>query len=135
MLPDSLQGKGEQYMVKKLLTVLFLSVLVFALSAPLVAQDTKAKPKKDSWEGTVTIISKDKSTLVVRKGGENIVKTVAYDAMTEWTSQEHGKKATTIDSSQIKEGDRVICRGTYSKDGVLHATLISKRLTEHSAIR
>lgn len=63
------------------------------------------------------------------------MKTVAFDAMTVWESQEHGKKATTIDSSQVKEGDRVICLGTYSKDGVLHATKISKRTTEHSAIR
>jgi hypothetical protein len=47
-----------------------------------------------------------------------------------WDSQEHGsKKVNNIDASEVKDGDRVICKGTFDKDGVLHATLISKRLT------
>ena len=128
-------------MVKKLLTLLFASVLVFSLSTPLLAQKTPAKPEQekakqpDRWEGRVTLVSRDKSTLVVRKLGTNLEKTVAYDSTTEWTSQEHGsKKANTIDASQVKEGDRVICVGTFSKDGVLHATVISKRLTERRTI-
>jgi hypothetical protein len=66
----------------------------------------------------------------VRQSGSSVVKTVAYDIMTQWTSQEHGsKKVNDIDASQVKEEDRVICLGTFGKDGVLHATLISKRLT------
>ena len=127
-------------MVKKLLTLLFSAVLVFSLSTPIFAQATQAKAEKakkqDRWEGSVTIISKDKSTIVVRKAGTNIVKTVAYDSSTEWTSQEHAsKKANSIAASQVKEGDRVICMGTFDKDGVLRATLISKRLTDHSSIK
>ncbi len=71
-------------MLKKLLTLLFVSVLAFPLS------------------------------------------TVA----TRWVSQEHGsQKVNDIDASEVKDGDRVICTGTWDKDGVLHATLISKRLT------
>ena len=118
-------------MLKKLLAVLIMSVLVLSLATPLLAQDPqKDKPKKDRWEGIVTLISKDKSTLVVRKRGSDEKKTIAFDAMTEWSSAEHGsKKATAIDVSQVKEGDRVICVGTFDKDGVLHATLISKRLS------
>ena len=123
-------------MLKKLLTALFSTVLVFSLSAPLLAQETQAKPekeqvkKKDRWEGYVTRVSKDKSTLTVRKSGSTITRTVSWDIFTQWTSQEHGsKKVNDIDASQVKEEDRVICLGTYSKDGVLHATLISKRLT------
>jgi hypothetical protein len=29
----------------------------------------------------------------------------------------------------VKDGDTVICKGTWDKAGVLHATLISKRLS------
>jgi hypothetical protein len=34
-----------------------------------------------------------------------------------------------IDASQVKDDDRVICLGSFDKDGILHATTISKRLT------
>ena len=122
-------------MVKKLLTVLFLSVLVLSLSTPVIAQDANAKPAKTKvakparWEGSVTIVSKDKTTLVVRKTGTSEEKTIFFDSSTQWNSQEHGKKPNMIDASQVKEGDRLICVGHYNKDGTLHATTISKRLT------
>jgi cytochrome c-type biogenesis protein CcmE len=122
-------------MVKKLLTLLIAIAFVLSVSSPLLAQDKPAKAKKDRVEGMVTINSKDKSTLTVRHVGSNTLKTVMFDATTEWTSQEHGsKKANTIDATQVKEGDRVICEGKFDKDGVLHATLISKRLTQHSSL-
>ena len=123
-------------MVKRLLVILFSLVLVFSLATPVLAQADQAKPakekakKQDRWEGTVTLVSKDKSTLTVRANTGSITKLVQHDSSTEWVSQEHSaKKANPIDASQVKEGDRVICLGTFSKDGVLHATLISKRLT------
>ena len=107
--------------------------IAFSLSASLAAQDKPAK--KDRVEGIVSINSAAKSTLTVRQIGSNAAKTCSFDKATEWTSQEHGaKKANTIDSTQVKEGDRVICVGTFDKDGVLHATLISKRLTQHGTL-
>jgi hypothetical protein len=119
-------------MVKKLLTLLFVSVLAFPTSALLVqsaaAQEKTAK--QDRVEGNVVRSSQDKSTLTVREVGSNVEKTVAYDSSTKWVSQYHGsKKVSAIDASQVKDGDRVICEGTLDKDGVLHATLISKRLS------
>ena len=130
-------------MVKKLLVLLFASLLAFPLSA--FAQDapkeTKAEEKAEKkadkkagkaarWDGIVTRVNKDKSTLNVRKVGSSQERTVEYDSSTKWVSQEHGsKKVNDIDSSQVKDGDRVITEGTWDKDGVLHATLISKRLT------
>ncbi|HEV8384418.1 MAG TPA: hypothetical protein VGK99_00830 [Acidobacteriota bacterium] len=123
-------------MVKKLLVVLFSLALVFSLAAPAMAQADQSKPEKekakkqDRWEGNVTLISKEKSTITVRKLGGDMTRTVQYDAGTQWVSQEHSAKTTNpIDASQVKEGDRVICVGTLGKDGVFHATLISKRLT------
>ena len=120
-------------MVKKLLTLMLTSVLAWPLSTAVFAQEApaKAKAEKESrWEGVVIRSNPDKSTLTVRKVGAVLEKTVAYDSSTKWVSQEHGSKTVNdIDVSQVKDNDRVICKGTWSKDGVLHATLISKRLS------
>jgi hypothetical protein len=120
-------------MVKKLLALLFMSVLAFPLSRLAFAQEAPAQEKaakETRWEGIVARSSPDKSTLTVRKVGSSVDKTVQYDSSTRWVSQEHGsKKVNDIDASQVKDGDRVICTGTWDKNGVLHATLISKRLT------
>ena len=121
-------------MVKKLLTLLFTSVLAFPLSTAVFAQDAPAKAepaKQDRWEGVIIRSSSEKSTLTVRKVGSSVEeKTVAYDSSTRWVSQEHGsKKVNDIDASQVKDNDRVICEGSWDKNGVLHATLISKRLS------
>ena len=60
--------------------------------------------------------------MTVRKVGSPIEKTVAYDSSTRWVSQEHGsEKVNNIDASQVKDGDRVICTGTWGNDGVLPA--------------
>jgi hypothetical protein len=126
--------KGEGHMVNKLFTLLFASVLVFAPSTTVFAQAApkEAKAAKPArWEGMVIRVSKDQSTLTVRNVNSSQERTVQYDSSTKWVSQEHGsKKVNDIDSSQVKENDRVITEGTWGKDGVLHATLISKRLTK-----
>jgi hypothetical protein len=121
-------------MAKKLVTLLFVSILAFPLSMAVFAQEApaKAKPAKEArWEGDVQRSSADKSTLTVRKVGSTTdERTVQYDSSTKWVSQEHGsKKVNDIDASQVKDGDRVICKGTWEKKGVLRATLISKRLS------
>jgi Domain of unknown function (DUF5666) len=121
--------------VKKVFTLLFASLIAFSLSSLLAqtaaAQDKMEKTaKQDRWEGVVARSSPDKSTLTVRKVGSTLEKTVQYDSSTKWVSQAHGsKQVNDIDASQVKDGDRVIVRGTTGKDGVLHATLISKRLS------
>ncbi len=122
-------------MVKNLLMLLFVSVIAFPTSALFVeaapAQEKMDKmAKQDRWEGNVVRSSQDKSTLTVRKVGSSEERNVAYDSSTQWVSQKHGsKKVNDIDASQVKDGDRVICQGTWGKDGALHATLISKRLS------
>jgi hypothetical protein len=120
-------------MAKKLLTLLFTSALTFPLSTAVFAQEAptqKEAVKEARWEGVVTRSNPDKSTLTVRKVGSSVEMTVAYDSSTKWVSQEHASKTVNdIDASQVKEGDRVICKGTWGKAGVLHATLISKRLS------
>jgi len=118
-------------MLKRQLGLLFSLVLIFPLAQAVLAQEAApAKAKKDHWEGRVETSDKEKSTLTVRQVGGSIQKTVLYDSSTKWVSQYHGdKKVNNIDSSQVKDGDYVTCVGTYSKDGILHATMISKRLS------
>jgi hypothetical protein len=87
--------------------------------------------KYDRWEGIVIRISPDKSTMTVRASGSNVERAIQYDSSTRWISQEHGsKRVADMDASQIKNNDRVIAMGTWDKDGVLHANVISKRLTK-----
>jgi len=133
-------------MVKKLITLLLalvfalsLSMLAFAQEASKSAEGKEATAqgkaekttKQARWEGVVVRSSPDKSALTVRKVGSSLERTVQYDSSTRWVSQEHGsKKVNDLDASQVKDGDRVIARGTWEKGGgVLHATQISKRLS------
>ena len=117
-------------MAKKIVTLLFMAVLAFPLSTGVFAQDAPAKAEKEArWEGTVVRTSADKSELTVRNSS-GVEMAVMYDSSTHWVGQYHAaKQVTELDASQVKEGDRVICKGTWEKKGVLHATLISKRLS------
>jgi hypothetical protein len=118
--------KKEEYMVKRLLPLLFTFLLALPLSTVAFAQHAA---KEARWEGIVIRSNPDKSTLTVRDRN-SVETTVQYDSSTRWVSQEHGsKKVNDIEASQVKDNDRVICRGTREKAGVFHATLISKRLS------
>jgi hypothetical protein len=122
-------GKKEkkENMLKKQLTLLFALVLIFPLAMAIAGQQAA---KVARWEGTITRSSKENSTLTVRKVGSSDERTVQYDSSTKWVSQYHGEtKTNDITSSDVKDGDRVICTGTWDKPAVLHATLISKRLS------
>ena len=118
-------------MLKKQLGLLFALALIFPLAQAVLAQDAApAKAKEDRWEGRIESSSKDQSRLTVRQEGTTLERTVVYDSSTKWVSQYHAdKKTNDIDPSQVKDGDYVICKGTIGKDGKLHATLISKRLS------
>ena len=116
--------------MKKLLTLLLASVVAIPLATVAFAQEAPAQAKVASWEGDIVRINKEQSTLTVRKVGSTLERTVKYDSSTRWVSQYHGDaKVNDIDASQVKEGDRVICKGTWDKGGALQATLISKRLS------
>ena len=120
-------------MVKKQLGLLFAIAFAFPLALAVFAQDPPAKSKDSKearWEGRVERSSKEQSSLTVRKAGGSLEKTCVYDSSTKWVSQYHAdKKVNDIDVSQVKDGDYVICKGTAEKGGVIHATVISKRLS------
>jgi hypothetical protein len=124
--------------LKKIVNLLLMSVLVCSLGMPAFPQEKEAGTAGDAktgqqgrWEGMVVRTNPDKSQLTVRARGSNTEKTVQYDSSTKWVSQEHGsKQVNQIDAGQVKDDDRVICVGILDKDGMLHASLISKRLTK-----
>jgi hypothetical protein len=119
-------------MFQKQLALLFALVITFPLAMAVVAQEAPAKAKEARWDGNVIRSNKNDSTLTVRKVDSTDERTVVYDSSTKWVSQLHGDtKVNDIDASQVKDGDRVICTGTWDKDKptVLHATLISLRLS------
>jgi hypothetical protein len=119
--------------MKKLLGLLFASLFVFTVIAPVLAQEstpTKKPAKEARWEGTVIRISSDKSTLDVRQANGAVERTIYFDSATVWASQYHADKtANKIDASHVKEGDFVICLGTYNEKNEFHAKTISKRLS------
>ena len=113
-------------MLKKAAVLWGLVSLVAFLSVPGFAEGAA---KETRVEGRIVRSNKDKSTLTVRVG-EVAEKIVHYDASTKWTSQYHGdKKVNTIDASEVKDGDQVICLGSYDDKSEFHATMISKRLS------
>jgi hypothetical protein len=117
-------------MVRCLFVLFCASVILFSLTVAAPAQEkTHKNPSEGRWEGNVVRSNPEKSTLTVQRLDSNIEKTVHYDSGTRWVSQEHGsKKVNVIDSTQVKDHDRVIARGIWDR-GVLYATLISKRLS------
>jgi len=117
--------------MKRLLGLLFAFMFVFAVTTPVRAQESAKKPAKEArWEGTVIRTSSDKSSFDVREVNGDVERTIYFDSATVWTSQSHaGKTANKIDPSDVKQGDRVICLGTYNEKKEFHATTISKRLS------
>jgi len=87
------------------LALFFGIVLAFS---PAVAKDKK--PSKGKITGTVKMINKDKSTLVVMKG--NVERQVVYSGDTKWMyGTQASAKASSMDD--LKEGWYINCDGTF----------------------
>ena len=121
-----------------ILFAIFLAYCSIALAQTAADGQRKADPgtkggtpgKETRWEGRVERRDKDNSSLTVRKSGSSVDRTVVYDSSTKWVSQYHAdKKVNDIDASHIKDGDYVIVKGIIDKAGVIHASVISKRLS------
>jgi hypothetical protein len=124
----------RENIMKKQLSLLFALALTFPLATAVFAQETPGKSKEARFEGRVERSSKEQSSLTVRQVGGTAMKTCVFDSSTKWVSQYHrDKKINDIDASQVKDGDFVICKGHESENGVIHATVISKRLSHSNA--
>jgi hypothetical protein len=91
--------------------VLCLGVLVCLTISPAGAADKKAK--EGQITGTVHMIEKDKSTIMVMKG--NTSRHVIYNSDTKWM---YGTQASNKSGSldELKENWYINCKGTF--DGV-----------------
>jgi len=117
-------------MLKKQLTLLFVLVLTFQLALVFAQQASGQAADAARVEGRIVRSSKENSSLTIRNPDSNATKTVVYDDSTKWVSQYHAdKKVNDIDRTQVKDGDYVICTGTWGKSAELQATMCSKRLS------
>jgi hypothetical protein len=115
--------------MKRVLAISLVSAFVLVGLAVLsaAAQEKAAPAKKARWSGAITRSDKEGGTITVRKSGTNVEKIIHVDSSTKWTKQEGGK-VVDLDAGEVKDGDRVICEGTYDDKGEFHATRVDKRL-------
>ena len=81
----------------------------------------KASTKEDRLSGTVHMIDKDASTIVIRKGA--LQRAVVYNDATKFTIQ--NQSAGSLDDVIV--GRRVICFGTFNDKTQLVATRVDIR--------
>jgi hypothetical protein len=111
--------------------MLYVLLVMFAL-AGYGARATNAQEMKKAtatkgelrWHGSIVRLSKDQSTLDVRKG--TVTKTIHYDSSTQWTQTEKGK-VKPAEMSEFTEGSDVICLGKAGEKGSFVATRIDLR--------
>jgi Cu/Ag efflux protein CusF len=101
----------------------FLGIVLSLLLVPRVnAEEKKAatKSKQDRLSGRVQMISKDTSTITLRKG--TVDRHVVYNDTTKFTMRNKPAKL-----EDLKEGRRVICLGKFDEKTRLVATHIDIR--------
>jgi len=97
-------------MRRRMLTLATLSLGVWACLLMNPAGATDKKAEQGQLTGTVHILNKDASTIMVRKGG--VERQIVYHAHTKWM---YGRQADTKPGSldQLKEGWYINCKGTF----------------------
>jgi uncharacterized NAD(P)/FAD-binding protein YdhS len=105
-----------------------LLVLALALAPALALAQTQKDDatKLDLLEGRVVRIDKEKSTVEVRQSGPSMVTfTVAYDDKTYFSNH---NEASSLD--KLKDGEKVICLGTFDESNKMMAKRIDMRGSE-----
>ncbi len=110
--------------------VISLAVIALIVALGLAVQPTMAKEKKAKmaatgearWHGTIVRSDKEGSALTVRRRGQQVEKVIHYNSDTKWTQ---GTKS--VEMSEVKDGDEVICLGKYDEKGDFIATRIDLR--------
>ena len=97
-------------------------VLLLSLAMLANAEDQKrTSTKQDRLNGTVHMIDKDASSIIIRKG--KVRRHVVYDAETKFTIQ--NKPDGSVDDVIV--GRRVICLGKFNDKAQLLATRVEVR--------
>jgi hypothetical protein len=98
--------------MKRILVVMLLTVFAYIGPATrLVAGQDTTQEKASSaarWSGAIQRMDKDNLTLTVRKP-DGRAKTISYTTATKWTN----KAGAAVDSTTLKQEDRVVCIGKY----------------------
>lgn len=110
--------------MNRILLVMLLAVFTFAGFAvrPVAAQDQgkeKAASSQTRWSGAIQQMDKENLTLTVRHR-DGRTKVIHYTTSTKWTN----KAGATVDSTTLKEGDRVVCLGKNERDKFMAAEVI-----------
>jgi hypothetical protein len=110
---------------KTILVVILLTIFAHIALATLLAgaQDTTQEKEKASgaarWSGAIQRIDKDNLTLTVRKP-DGRTKTISCTTTTKWSN----KAGATVDSTTLKQDDRVVCLGKYEGSKFVAADII-----------
>jgi hypothetical protein len=108
--------------MKELIALLAGVFLLLSLAAMASAEDRKrTSTKEDRLTGTIHMIDKDTSTIIIRKGV--VRRNVVYNAETKFTIQ--NKPGGSIDDVIV--GRRAICLGTFDGKTQLVATRVDVR--------
>jgi hypothetical protein len=115
-------ARSKEDIVRRVMPYLLVAVIALAGYSvrSAVGQEQPAKPapaaKQVRWHGIIVRISKDQSTMDVRRG--TVERKIHFDSSTQWTKG----KDVLPDMSQFKEGADVNCMTTPDAKGELHAT-------------
>ena len=104
-----------------LLASLFLLLSLAAMASP--ADQKRTSTKEERLTGTIHMIDKDTSTIIIRKGAAAQRKVVLYNAETKFTIQ--NKPGGSIDDVIV--GRRATCLGTFNDKTQLVATRVDVR--------
>ena len=108
--------------MKSLITLLAAVFLFLTLAVMARAEDQKkTSTKEDRLSGTVHMIDKETSTIIIRKGVDK--RKVVYNAETKFTIQ--NKPGASVDDVIV--GRRVICLGKLNDKAQLMATRVEVR--------
>jgi hypothetical protein len=107
--------------VLSLAVIAMFLVVGFGVQGAVASQKSKS-PKLTRWHGTIVRINKDESSLDVRRKGNE--RTIHYDSSTTWTT---GDGSTSIQLSDVKEGDDAVCIGKFNEKKQFVATQINVR--------
>jgi hypothetical protein len=113
------EGSGE--CVKKLISLLAGVCLFLSLAMASAEGQAKTSTKEDKLTGTVHMVDKDTSTIIIRKGA--VQRKVVYNTETKFTIQ--NKPIGSI--YDVIVGRRATCVGTFNTKTQLVATRVDVR--------
>jgi Cu/Ag efflux protein CusF len=107
--------------MKKILALIMLGMFTAVCFAtrPAAAQEKKEAVKAARWSGGVERVDMENSILTVRKKN-GPTRDIHFTDSTKWTLRGGG----AADKSKVKEGDRVVCIGTFEGNKFLAHEII-----------